>query len=413
MADENILGTPLSVKPPRVVGEVRGAKHEQQDAKWKQVVQQRLEAPPPMPDLTTFGDITTGAITASGAITAPSVATLEADIRHGDRVLEIPAMLAEGTFFVTFALFEASGTNASQLVYTTGVISPHANVPAFIGIIGASGSPPQPTVTGAGLTWVSFAQVVVGGARMSIYRACGPGATPGALTITYGVAPSARCVWVTFELPNAAPGGTDGSASVVESQIAAAATVTLAKFRRMTNVTVGFGYESAITPAPVEAGYTLIGSFGVGTHSIMAEILQDEDLSPSAGGADAFCGLQVQNAMLVLNSWDTRGGYGSLPVALAVGDRIKRVDVQGRHVGAAGTFDATLWKVNKATGAIAKVGATATSASGATADQEISISGLTETVAADTAYWIEWIANTAANDQRCYGASVTYDRLGP
>lgn len=397
----------------RVIGSKPQQTYYQQEAKWKAEVAEFITTPLDLVPDTLADPATGGTLTLTGALSAATVTTAEADIRHGNRVLEIQASQGEGTFFVNANLFEASGTNASQLVYTTGSITPSANVPVYIGINAAAGTPPNPTVTGAGLTWVSAGTAVVAaGVKLNVFRACGGSPSAGALTITYGVAPSVRCVWIIFEMPNAAPGGTDGSVAQVEGQSAVAATVALAKFRWADNATVGIAGRSNVAPPTAETGYTTIGSFGVGAGtSIMAEILPFEDLSPSAASADTFFGFQIQNAFATLNSSST-GGYGSLSVDLTVGDRIKQVDIQGRHVGAAGTFSASLWKVAKGTGVISKIGSTATSATGSTADQEIAISSLTETVSAAAAYWIEWTATSVA-DQRCYGASVTYDRLGP
>lgn len=153
MANENILGAPMPVQPPRAVDALRGAKFEQQDARWKQVVQERLQKALPAPDLTTFGDITTGAIAAAGAITAPSlvatgditagddliatdnvsgasVTTPEADIRHGDRTVMIHAS----------AFQKNTASNPTYLTATAkwvsvsgGVVLVHASLSLAVG----------------------------------------------------------------------------------------------------------------------------------------------------------------------------------------------------------------------------------------------------------------------------------------
>jgi len=259
-------------------------------------------------------------------------------------------------------------------------------------------------VVGNGLAYSSVGSVATGADRLTLFAALGDAPTPGTVVITLSGAAN-KCAWSIVEY-----GNTSRTEDVVQSATAAGATVTLGTFRDARNATAaGFAEAngSALTP---EAGHTSTGSSndGVGI-SILSEFLATPDTTPSAsGGADFGIAVELQ-----IGDWLTSsaaGGFGTLPLPLRVGDHITAVDVQGRHVGASGTFSAALVRTDKITGSRSVV-ASVTSTSGSTADQEVSMAGLDETVAADTAYHIEWSA-TAVEDQRCYGASVTFDHPG-
>lgn len=99
------------------------------------------------------------------------------------------------------------------------------------------------------------------------------------------------------------------------------------------------------------------------------------------------------------------------PLDLLVGDRIKSVKIYGRTGGASAQFAGKVWKRAMTSAAASQLGTTQTTSNGGTADDSVTISGLTETVVAGTQYFAEFQTSgiTVAN-RMCYGLELTYDR---
>lgn len=94
-----------------------------------------------------------------------------------------------------------------------------------------------------------------------------------------------------------------------------------------------------------------------------------------------------------------------LPIPLEVNQRLTAVRITGRSVGTAWT--GRLWKIDTSAGTRTQVGATLTS-NILTSIEELAITGLTETVANNIHYIIEWTAGAALT--RFLGAEAVYDR---
>lgn len=100
------------------------------------------------------------------------------------------------------------------------------------------------------------------------------------------------------------------------------------------------------------------------------------------------------------------GDTVNLGLDQAVNERVTQISVYGRANGTtAWSFKA--YTVNLSTGVVTQLGATQTSGTAA-AIQKLSITGLTQTIAADTLLVVEWTAGASGN--RVYGVEVTFDK---
>jgi hypothetical protein len=107
--------------------------------------------------------------------------------------------------------------------------------------------------------------------------------------------------------------------------------------------------------------------------------------------------------------------YVAFPVALNVGDRIKRVDVYVRATTGASVIDAKVWSVAPlapGSGAAAlltptQVGSTASGTADNT-HQTLSITGLTHTITATGYVYVSVFSGTGST-KYVYGVKVTYD----
>lgn len=415
------LGDKMQQGVTRVVGGKPSATFYQQEAKWKEEVREYLETPiDTVPDeladpatggtLTLSGNLSAVNVTASGDLavgddatitgdlSAATVTTAEADIRHGDRVLEIPASNATGMVTPVWSNL-TTGTAGAAASHVTASISP-TGVVVFLSIR-TSGT--VNNVSGCSLTWASL----VTSGNYKLWWGFGT-ATTGALTITLAAGASAS--WVAEQAIGLCEAAS-GARAVVQGVVAAAATATASNCERG-SVGYAVGASNSAGVSAIAAPFAQVTSYDSGIHKFITAALPGGStpttLTPSYTAATETAVVEVRPTEKYRNS-AANGGRACLEIPLAVGSRIKRVDIQGRHVGASGTFTAVLWKVNKGTGALTQLG-TVTSSSGSTADQEVSITSLSETVTADNGYFLEWTA-TAVADQRLHGASVTYDRI--
>lgn len=413
----------MRTKVTRVVGGKPQATFYQQQAAFQEEVREYLETTipvygtvedegTPLTQRTTLNFVGDGVVaTDSGGKT---VVTIEG--KHGSRVLELPAVGAYGVrasnFFAEFTSL-TNGSAAATASPVTASVSPPSGSVLYVGVT-HDGTTTISSITGAGVAG-GFTQVVTTGAvyKAQIWR--GIPTSTGALTINFSGACSST--WSVFCVEGVATSGANAADSVVQTATGSTS-VTISNSLFPNSPIVVLSGNNASAFVTVEAGPTQIHNTSIGTQNVKSAYASGPETF-NYGGYNTVISLTNGASSVAMElrphpRWYTSnalGGSAWLAIPLRVGDRITRVDVQGRHIGASGTFSALLWKVDKNNGTTTQVGSTATSASGSTADEEISISGLTETVAADDCYFVEWKATAAAIPQRFYGASITYDRL--
>lgn len=141
--------------------------------------------------------------------------------------------------------------------FTTASGSPTANALQLlaVGSINATtASPPEPSVTGAGLTWVleEVSHYDTGGSNRAsiwLFRAMSASPSSGALTITFTDQTQTNCEWSWMEFTGVDTSGTNGSGAIVQSVptsgTAAGLTVTLAAFGSADNATYGCFHHQA------------------------------------------------------------------------------------------------------------------------------------------------------------------------
>lgn len=169
-----------------------------------------------------------------------------------------------------------AGDTTDRATYTTASITPTANALVLAWVRSAQvGGAPVPTLTGNGLTWVQVATVPYGTiaspvSRLTLFRAMGASPTPGAVSIAFG-ATQLGATWAIVELTGAEPGGTAGSAAIVQSATnrvdgsPSSFTVTLAAYAATVNAGVaGFAWGSGTAATP-GAGWTELSEQVVGS----------------------------------------------------------------------------------------------------------------------------------------------------
>lgn len=182
----------------------------------------------------------------------------------------------------------SSGTDATS--YTTASISPTADRLVLVAVYGGNDTAgsPEPTVTGAGMTWVTVLTnpaVTDSGQRITVFRGLSASPGSGALTIDFGVTEIDRCSWSITEFENVDLTGTNGSGAVVQSvandaDATTSLTVTLAAFGSTDNATYGaisLANNTAITQG---TGFTELGEAdGPEAGSIESQWRNDNDTS--------------------------------------------------------------------------------------------------------------------------------------
>lgn len=369
-------------------------------------------------------------------VTASWIATLEADIRHGNRLLAIAAieasfdanstMVATPTAAVVASNLTAGASATAGTGFATASVSPTGTSAQLLWVFGAAAVTIGTVgVTGAGLTWTPLVTFVDGTHRMALFKGTG---TPsaGALTITWSLSASS-CSWNLTEYTNV-----DRNTPVLQALSAAGLAplgVTLPGFGAMSPVVIAMGLEATGTVTGFTPGATLSAT---GSSNVTANVARisaafadgpgaDSTPSYSVGSATGRVGNELVIGAELNRTLTTPAPYvqsssaartsARVPVSLSVGDRIKEIDVAVQHVGT-GLVAALLWESPMdGTSSPTMIGAAA-SASGVTADQIITIPSLSWTVAAGKEYFVEWLSPGTAN-QRLYGADVVFDRPGP
>lgn len=148
---------------------------------------------------------------------------------------------------------ETAGTSV-----VTDSITPVANRLYLLTVVSRTNitaDPNQPTVTGAGLTWVAIGSVIFDTTsssrrRVTLFRAMGSSPTTEALTIDFGGQTQGSFTWSVDEATGMDTSGTNGSGAIVQSatntlapNTGTALEVTLAAFSDVNNATFGaFGF---------------------------------------------------------------------------------------------------------------------------------------------------------------------------
>lgn len=183
---------------------------------------------------------------------------------------------------ITWALLTASSSTANTASYATASISPAANKPVYLGVVTnqSSGTAPNPTVTGNGLTWelVDSVDMVNVLRRLSVYRAAGATPSAGAVTIDYGATAQNSACWAIVQATGADLGGTNGSASVVQSDAVnnavAGTTVagSLAAFGNAKNQYLAFVSLNTQATVTADPQFTTLGTANIGSSSLTIEV---------------------------------------------------------------------------------------------------------------------------------------------
>lgn len=408
----------MQQKVTRVVGGKPSATFYQQQAKFQEEVREYLETPIEIPDTRTHGDLVLE-LSAANAQGGSPYASM------GSRVRAFALTNGQQTAAATVAgVYNSGGTNVT--------ITANRLVLAAVNHL-ANSDRITACAIGA-LNFTKIASVSAGlatGPVPSLWRAltASPPAAAPFLMTSSTASDGSDIEWALIECDNVDTSGVNGAGAIVQSNsiphvtsvfpvgffsagFTASLNATFAMFARTSttaNYNPGYGSHWRIVAAqngggPAQSVAAMFNQF----YDPRPALLQDTAVST----AGIIAEIKASGAHRPwVSNVHTFGEVFTLDVPLAVGDRVRSVVVQGRHVGAAGTFSAKLWKTNKATLSVTQVGSTATSSAIATADEEITIPNIpsNEIVAADTAYTIEWSCNTGEADQRFYGASVTYD----
>jgi hypothetical protein len=152
---------------------------------------------------------------------------------------------------LTFTKLTGNG-GSSATSFNTASVTPGAlelvviDVHAYIST--GSVAPPQPTVTGNGITYaLDLAQDTdnAGTDRGKLFRFRGMSASPstGAITISFGATTMTRCVWSVADIAGVDTSGTNGSGAFAQ-------------------VSTGFTTASGATSCPVSFGFAMTSGNG-------------------------------------------------------------------------------------------------------------------------------------------------------
>jgi hypothetical protein len=208
-------------------------------------------------------------------------------------------------------------TDASS--QATASITPSANrlVLACVGNRSTSGDAAVITATGNGLTWVSVATVIFGESgnnrdRVTILRAMGASPSAGAITFDAGGVSQDTWAWSIMEFAGVDPGGTNGSAAVVQSATrqetagVTTSTVTLAAFGSANNATFGvIGRNKNNESSTPGTGFTEIHDVTVASESLSmaTEWRNDNDTTVDMSWASSVKAGGVAIEVKADNAW--------------------------------------------------------------------------------------------------------------
>jgi len=202
---------------------------------------------------------------------------------------------------LSFANLTAGGNTTDLTSYATASVSPAASKLLLLGVDAyiAAGSvqPPQPTVTGNGLTWVlvngiDFDASGTDRSGTWLFRAMGASPSSGAVTIDFGATTISASAWSLDEVTGMDTSGTNGSGAIVQSAVASTdnaltITVTLAAFAdAVNNAGHGvFGHQQAEGKTPGTGWTELADVTTISFCSMSSQYQLGEDLSCDASWA--------------------------------------------------------------------------------------------------------------------------------
>ncbi|HET7248343.1 MAG TPA: invasin domain 3-containing protein [Gemmatimonadales bacterium] len=170
---------------------------------------------------------------------------------------------------ITHTLLTSGHDPTNTSTFTTASISPAANALVTVAVLThqSAAAAPDPTLTGAGMTWQVVASVAYDGAtpldRLTIFRAMSSAPGSGPITIKTSVTVS-NCQWIVSQWGGVDQSGTNGSGAIVQTRSATGAAVTtltasLAAFASPNDVAYGvFGVANATAVITAGAGFTTI-----------------------------------------------------------------------------------------------------------------------------------------------------------
>jgi len=198
---------------------------------------------------------------ATGAPTGDKTATLSGDSVSLAFLVALKA--AQGV--VTPNHLATACSTAAGSSFTTASISPGANRLVLAWVSDRITTPPTPTLSGNGLTWVQQGSSITFGTngRFTLFRAMGALPTSGSVTISFSKSVNYAC-WSIVEYDGVDTSGTNGSGAVVQSVTGTAAstslTVTLAAFADANNVATG-GFATTVNSTYTQGtGFSIYGS---------------------------------------------------------------------------------------------------------------------------------------------------------
>ncbi|HKC47668.1 MAG TPA: Ig-like domain-containing protein [Gemmatimonadales bacterium] len=170
---------------------------------------------------------------------------------------------------ITHTLLTSGHDPTNTSTFTTASVAPAANALVTVAVLThqSSAAAPDPTLTGAGMTWQVVTSVAYDGGtpldRLTIFRAMSASPGSGPITIKTSVTVS-NCQWIVSQWGGVDQSGTNGSGAIVQTQSATGASVTtlgpsLAAFTGATNVAYGvFGVASATAVITAGSGFTTV-----------------------------------------------------------------------------------------------------------------------------------------------------------
>ena len=180
---------------------------------------------------------------------------------------------------ITHTLLTSGHDPTNTSTFTTASIAPAPNALVTVAVLShqSSAAVPDPTVTGAGMTWQVVASVAYDGTtpldRLTIYRAMSASPGSGPLTIKTSATVS-NCQWIVSQWTGASQSGTNGSGAIVQTGSATGAAVTtltasLAAFASPNDVAYGvFGIAANTAVASPGSGFTTIDQQPSGESSV-------------------------------------------------------------------------------------------------------------------------------------------------
>ena len=170
---------------------------------------------------------------------------------------------------ITHTLLTSGHDPTNTSTFTTASVAPAANALVTVAVLThqSSAAAPDPTLTGAGMTWQVVASVAYDGGtpldRVTIFRAMSVSPGSGPITIKTSVTVS-NCQWIVSQWGGVDQSGTNGSGAIVQTKSATGASVTtlapsLAAFAGATNVAYGvFGVANSAAVITAGSGFTTV-----------------------------------------------------------------------------------------------------------------------------------------------------------